>query len=280
MSYLHALLLGLVEGITEYLPVSAAGHVIILGNLLGDPAGLVKSFSVALQAAPALAVLMLYWRRFDALLRPAHAGKTSFKGRHAWKLYSLAVLPVLLVGFLFKHAIYPLWLSPLPVVAGLAVGGLGILLAEARHQEAHATDMEGVTWMQALGVGLFQCLALWPGVSRSAATIVGGLLLGMNRKSAAEFSFLAGVPVFLAASALELLDLHALKANPHLLFTRDMFNLPFQENALAFVLALTVSFTVAALTVSLFMRWLAKTSFQPFGWYRLALSPFLWFFFR
>lgn len=266
MNYLHAALLGLVEGISEYLPVSANGHVIILGNLLGDPADLVKSFGVALQAAPALAVLALYWRRFDALLRPEKAGATTFKGQRAWILFSLATLPVLVTGFLFKKYFYGLMLSPLPSVAGLAVGGLGILLAEQRHKPEHAVDIEGVTYRQALGVGLFQCLALWPGISRSGATIVGGLLLGLDRKAAAEFSFLAGVPVFLAAAALEW----------HKADTRALLlgNLP------AFGLAFAVSGCMALLTVSLFMRWLSRMSFKPFGWYRLALSPVLYALFR
>ena len=250
MNFLHAILLGLVQGITEYLPVSANGHVIILGNLLGEPADLIKSFGVALQAAPALAVLALYWRRFENI------GKI-------WKLYALGVLPVLITGFLFKKYFYGLMLDPWPSVLGLAVGGLGILLAEARHQEGKAADFDGITALQALGIGLFQCLALWPGISRSGATIIGGLLLGLNRKAAAEFSFLIGVPVFLAAAALEFHKSEVLKAN-----------LP------AFGCAFAASLLCAVLTVSLFMKWLGRISFKPFGWYRLALSPLLWALFR
>jgi undecaprenyl-diphosphatase len=263
MNSLHALLYGLIEGITEFLPVSANAHVIILGSLLKDDPIVVRSFGVCLQAAPALAVLLLYWKRFEALLQPGRAGKTQFKGLQAWKIMVLVTFPVLLSGLLFKKYFYGLMLGPLPSVAGLAVGGLAILWAESRPKGPQTSTVDTVTLMQALGVGLFQCLALWPGVSRSGATIIGGLLLGLNRKTAAEFSFLAGVPVLLAASVLELHKSEAVRAFPF-----------------AFGLAFSVAFVLALLTVSQFMRLLSKISFKPFGWYRLALSPFLWLFFR
>jgi undecaprenyl-diphosphatase len=262
MPPLHALLLGLIQGITEYLPVSANAHVILLGHFLGDDPALLKSLGVALQAAPALAILILYRRRYDALLRPDQAGATSFKGRRAWALMALAVLPVMAAGFLFKRYFYGLMLDPLPSVIGLAAGGLGILLAEARRRRTGASTVESVTAMQALGVGLFQCLALWPGVSRSGATIIGGLLLGLDRESAAEFSFLAGVPVFLAAASLEFVH----HESRQLLLA----HLP------TLGIALAVSFGVALVTVGAFMRLLRRISFKPFGWYRLALAPLLY----
>jgi undecaprenyl-diphosphatase len=263
MNQLHAILIGLVEGISEYLPVSAAGHVIILGNLLGDSKDLVKSLGVALQAAPMLAVLLLYHRRFEALFAPARAGATTFKGKKAWQLFLLGALPVLVMGFLFKKYFYSLMLSPWPSVTGLALGGVGILIAEYMHHEEQGADMDGITLAQALGIGLFQCLALWPGVSRSGATIIGGLVLGLNRRAAAEFSFLIGVPVFAAAAGLELLKSGLLR-----------------ENLLPFALAFAVSFCCALVTVKLFMRLLGRISFKPFGWYRIAISPVLWFLFR
>jgi undecaprenyl-diphosphatase len=263
MNGLQAMLIGLVEGISEYLPVSAAGHVIIVGNLMSLPADLVKSFGVALQAAPALAVLCLYWRRFAALLMPSSEHDSNFKGMRAAKLLSLGALPVLITGFLFKKYFYSLMMVPMPSVAGLAIGGIAILWAEARHSEAKSTDIEHLRPMQAFGIGLFQCLALWPGVSRSGATIIGGLLLGLNRKASAEFSFFVGVPVFLAASALEFHKSEVLR-----------------ENLDSFGIAFAVSFACAALTVALLIRWLSKISFKPFGWYRLALAPLLYYYFR
>jgi undecaprenyl-diphosphatase len=262
MNLLHAALLGLIQGITQFLPVSANAHVILLGHWLGGDPALLKSLGVALQAAPALAVLILFRRRYDALLRPAHAGPTTFKGRRAWILFSLAVLPVLIAGFLFKRYFYGLMMDPLPSVIGLGLGGVGILIAEARHREAGASSLEDVSARQALIVGLFQCLALWPGVSRSGATIIGGLLLGLDRRTAAEFSFLAGVPVFLAAAALEF----AHHESRHLLLA----NLPVL--ATAFV----VAFGVALLSMDAFMKLLGRISFKPFGWYRIALSPLLY----
>jgi len=241
MPPLHALLLGLIQGITEYLPVSANAHVILLGHFLGDDPALLKSLGVALQAAPALAILILYRRRYDALLRPDQAGATSFKGRRAWALMALAVLPVMAAGFLFKRYFYGLMLDPLPSVIGLAAGGLGILLAEARRRRTGASTVESVTAMQALGVGL---------------------LLGLDRESAAEFSFLAGVPVFLAAASLEFVH----HESRQLLLA----HLP------TLGIALAVSFGVALVTVGAFMRLLRRISFKPFGWYRLALAPLLY----
>jgi len=262
LTALHAILIGLIEGFTEYLPVSANAHVIILGNLLHENAELVRSFAVTLQAAPALAVLFLFRRRFDALLRPQHAGSTTFKGVHAWILMALVTLPVLVAGLLFKKYFYGLMLSPIPSVAGLALGGVAILWAERHVQGRETIGIESVSEAQALCVGLFQCLALWPGVSRSGATIIGALLLGLDRKAAVEFSFFAGVPVFLAASALELHKSAWIRAEP-----------------LAFGLSFAVSLGIALLTVVAFMRLVGKISFRPFGWYRLALSPLLYFFF-
>ncbi len=263
MDFLHALLAGLIEGITEYLPVSANAHVIILGTLLKENPAVTRAFGVALQAAPALAVLLLYHRRFDALLRPSQAGPTRFKGVQAWKVMSLVTLPVMIVGLAFKKYFYALMLNPLPSVIGMALGGLAILWAESRRNAAHTADLQDITPWQALGVGLFQCLALWPGVSRSGATIIGGLLLGLDRRTAAEFSFLTGVPVLLAASGLELHKSPEIRAYP-------------AEFAAGFALA----FVLAWLSVSLLMRLLARHSFKPFGWYRLALSPLLYIFFR
>ncbi|HTB22770.1 MAG TPA: undecaprenyl-diphosphate phosphatase [bacterium] len=266
MNILHALLFGLTEGVTEFLPVSANAHIIILGSLLKDNPELTRSFGVALQGAPALAVLFLYWNRFEALFRPGRTGLdqgTGFQGARAWQLMALVTVPVLVCGLLFKKYFYSQMLGPLPSVAGLALGGAAILGVEFRPKVVTSASVDAVTLLQALGVGLFQCLALWPGVSRSGATIIGALLLGLNRKTAAEFSFLAGVPVLLAASLLELHKSEAVRAFP-----------------LAFGLAFATAFVLALLSVSQFMRLLSRISFKPFGWYRLALSPLLWFFFQ
>ena len=263
MNFLHAALLGLIEGLTEFLPVSANAHVIILGNLLEEPAPLVRSFGVALQAAPTLAVLILYWRRFEALILPSSAGHDAFQGARAWTLMAAGTLPVMVVGFLFKHYFYSLMESPWPSVAALALGGLVILVVEQRHKDSQGVDFGGISPSQALGIGLIQCLALWPGVSRSGATIIAGLLLGLNRNASAEFSFLIGAPVFAAASAHEIIKSGLLK-----------------DELAPFAVAFAVSFGCALLSVSLMMKWLGKMSFKPFGWYRLGLSPILWYLFK
>ena len=257
MSLLHAMLLGLIQGITEYLPLSANAHVIILGNLLGEPPELCRTLAIALQLAPTLAVLVLYHRRFESLFKPSDGG--AFRGARAWKLMALGCLPVLVVGFLFKKYFYSLMLGPWPSVAGLGVGGLGILYVESRYRGGRAASVDEISPSQALFIGLFQCLALWPGISRSGATIIAGLYFGLGRRAAAEFSFLVGVPAFIAAAALEFHKSELLRAH-------------MAEYGAAFI----VSFGMALLTVKLFMAFLGKTSFKPFGWYRLALCPLLW----
>jgi len=155
-------------------------------------------------------------------------------------------------------------LTPAPSVLGLAVGGVAILAVEWRHKEggAHST-LDTITRSQALAIGLIQCLALWPGISRSGATIIGGLIVGLTRRGSAEFSFLIGVPVFAAAAALEF-DKSAL----------------LRSHLSSFGLAFLVSFACAIVSVRLLMAWLGTMSFKPFGWYRLALSPLLWVYFR
>ena len=259
MSTLHAILLGLIQGITEYLPLSANAHVIILGHLLGEPAELCRTLAIALQLAPTLAVLILYHRRFESLFQFSAPSDNSFCGKRAWKLMALGCLPVLVIGFLFKKYFYALMLTPWPSVAGLALGGLGILFVESQHKEGGTPDLDHISPSQALSIGLFQCLALWPGISRSGATIIAGLYFGLDRKAAAEFSFLVGVPAFIAAAALEFHKSELLHA--HLL---------------EFGIAFLVSFSIALVTVKLFMALLGKISFKPFGWYRLALCPVLW----
>lgn len=165
MNPIHAALLGLIEGITEYLPVSANAHVLILGNILNEDPELVRSFGVALQAAPTVAVLILFWRRYLGLFAPSQLPQSNLKGSRAWLLFSLGVLPVLVVGFLFKNLFYSLMLSPWPSVMALGLGGVAILAVEHGHKESDSRSLEALTPRDAILIGLAQCLALWPGVS-------------------------------------------------------------------------------------------------------------------
>ncbi|OGQ52449.1 MAG: undecaprenyl-diphosphatase [Deltaproteobacteria bacterium RIFCSPLOWO2_02_FULL_57_26] len=258
--------LGIVEGLTEFIPVSSTGHLIVSGSLLGFTGDKAVTFEVAIQLGAILAVVVLYWNRFLGLIPRKknfqHGTRSSLEGWPGiWRI-TLATIPALILGYLAHDVIKANLFTPVTVAWALAVGGLGILLAEKLASEAPRRSLDTLTLLQAVGIGLFQTLALWPGTSRSAATIVGGLLLGLDRKAAAEFSFLIAVPVMFAASGYEMLKM-AGAFTPH-----DVTQL---------AVGFAVSFIVALLTVAGFIRFLSRWSLVPFAWYRLAAAPTFYF---
>ena len=261
---LIAILLGMVEGITEFLPVSSTGHLIISGHLLGfvgDPAA---SFEVIIQLGAILSVVLLYWRRFVGLIPHPISGfqASNLQGWSGiWRI-ALATFPALLVGYGARHIIKERLFNPTTVTLALAVGGIAILLVERYAAKRKANSLERLTLAQALGVGLFQVLALWPGTSRAAATIVGGMLLGLDRKSAAEFSFLIAVPVMVAVSGYELLKMRHEMA---------------PENFLQLGVGFVISFIVALITVKVFVNFLQRGKLTPFAWYRILVAPIFYF---
>ncbi len=260
-----AVILGLVEGVTEFIPVSSTGHLIVAGHLLGFTGEKADTFEIVIQMGAILAVVILEWRRFLGLLRPAPA-RGGFAGGRGLGLLMLTTLPVLVVGFFLGHLIKSHLFRPAPVAGALFAGGVGILLAERFLPAPRTTDVDDLTWKQALVIGLFQCLAvLWPGTSRSAATIIGGLLVSLDRKTAAAFSFLAAVPALTAAVAYDLLK------SWHLLERADL--LPF---AVGFV----VAFLSAWATIRLFIALLGRSTLRPFAWYRIAIAPVIYFLVR
>jgi undecaprenyl-diphosphatase len=261
-----AAVLGVVEGVTEFLPVSSTGHLIIAGHLLGFVGDKAASFEVAIQLGAILSVVWLYWRRFVALL-PGTAqfkltAQSSLNGWPGLWRIALATLPALMVGYLGRHAIKAQLFNPEAVTLALAVGGIAILLVERLAVRRHASPVDAVTVMQALGVGLFQILALWPGTSRAAATIIGGMILGLERKAAAEFSFLIAVPVLFVASGYELV-----KMRSQIL----------ADDAIGLVIGFVVSFVVALLAIKSFVSYLGHGKLAPFAWYRIAVAPLFYF---
>ncbi|MDL2207721.1 undecaprenyl-diphosphate phosphatase [Desulfovibrio sp. OttesenSCG-928-M16] len=260
-----AILLGIVQGLTEFLPVSSSGHLILVSALLGLDSPSLPTFEVVIQLGSILAVLVLYRRRFLSLVN--FSSQAPFSGfRGLWLLF-LTCLPASLLG-LFCHSFIKAHLfKPLPVAAALAVGALFILYAERRKDNSplpeKAASIDDISPTLALGVGCFQCLALWPGFSRSTATIMGGLLLGAGRKAAAEYSFIAAVPIMFGAAFLSLLsDLSKIGAN----------DIPF------FALGTAMSFIFALLAIKVLVSLISRMSFRPFAWYRLFLAPLvLWF---
>lgn len=265
-NFITAAVLGVVEGLTEFLPVSSTGHLIIAGHLLGFVGAKADSFEVAIQLGAILSVVWLYWRRFVGLIpgtvQFAATAESNLNGwQGLWRI-AIATLPALLVGYLARHGIKEKLFNPEAVTLALAVGGVAILLVERLAARRRAHPLDAVTLPQALGVGLFQILALWPGTSRAAATILGGMILGLERKAAAEFSFLIAVPVLLAASGYELL-----KMRDHLV----------SDDAISLAIGFAVSFVVALLAIKVFVNYLSRGKLAPFAWYRIVVAPIFYF---
>ncbi|HPV70641.1 MAG TPA: undecaprenyl-diphosphate phosphatase [Candidatus Magasanikbacteria bacterium] len=254
MTTIQSIFLGLVEGLTEFLPISSTGHLILVGKLLHVPTGeFVKSFEIIIQLGAILAVVVLYWQRIW--------GRWSI-----WFKIITAFIPTAILGLLFYSFIKRFLLgNEVVVLWALGLGGLAILLFEKFFKEKTTAldDLDSITYQQAVGIGLFQSLAMVPGVSRSAATIIGGLILGLKRKTIVEFSFLLAVPTMLAASGLDLLK-------SGLGFSRGEWIL--------LILGFCTAFLSALAVIKIFLSFVQKRSFQVFGWYRLVLAWLFWMF--
>jgi undecaprenyl-diphosphatase len=261
-----AVVMGLVEGLTEFLPVSSTGHLILAGHLLSFTGPKAETFEIAIQLGAILAVVVLYRRRFLGLLRSDPV--RPFSGpRGIWLLF-LTSLPALGIGFLTHHAIKTHLFGPKTVALAFAAGALLMFFVEARAARRGRVRQLGgldyaITPRTALGVGLYQCLALWPGFSRSGATIMGGMLLGLDRKTAAEYSFLAAVPVMCAAVGYDMLK------NWRLFDAGDFATL-----AIGFV----VSFIAGWAAVKTFIGLVSRMTLRPYALYRLAMAPIIWLF--
>lgn len=252
---LTAIILGIVEGVTEFIPVSSTGHMILVGRLLGFEGETASTFEVFIQLGAILAVVVLYKERFIGL-NPLTKEK-GFAGKNGLILLFLTTLPALVFGFLAHGYIKRHLFNPTTVAIGLGIGGVAILLIERFLPGIKKRGIDSLGYREALAIGFFQCLALWPGVSRSGATILGGMTIGIERKTAAEYSFLAAVPVMCAATAYDLYK------NFRFLQSSDI---P------VFALGFVVSFVIALLTVKSFTRLVGRSTLTPFGWYRIALA--------
>ncbi|HTM08329.1 MAG TPA: undecaprenyl-diphosphate phosphatase [Verrucomicrobiae bacterium] len=257
-----AVILGIVEGLTEFIPVSSTGHLIIAGNLLGFTGEKASTFEVAIQLGAILSVVVLYWERFLRLI-PNNRQRYSPLGSalDGWSgivRIGLATFPALVVGFLLRKIIKTYLFTPPAVAAALFIGGIAIIFVERHVRHRPAAVVDTLSLGQALGIGLFQTLALWPGTSRSAATILGGMLLGLDRKGAAEFSFLIAVPIMTAATGYDLLKINGQLSG---------------EETAQLAVGFIVAFIVALATIRWFIRLLNRWSLIPFAWYRIAIAP-------
>ncbi len=256
-----AAILGIVEGATEFIPVSSTGHLIIAGDWLNFEGQLASVFEVFIQLGAILAVVWLYRAR---LLRLAAGVRTDPASRRlAWGLL-LAFLPAAVVGLLAHDAIKRYLFNPVSVAAALVAGGLAMLAIERFAPKTRIFDVDAVPPRTAFGIGVAQVLSLVPGVSRSGATIMGGYCLGLGRAAATEFSFFLAIPVMFAATGYDLLK------NLHLLTAGDV---P------VFATGFLVSFVSALVVVKLFVSFVSRSTFVPFAVYRIAfgLALLLWY---
>ena len=256
-----AALMGVVEGLTEYVPVSSTGHLILAGKWFGLPPEVEGAFEIFIQAGAILAVIVAYPGRFAGFFRRGAAG--AFAGGRAWLMLALTTLPAALAGLLLHPFIEAHLFTPKTVAVGLAVGAVWMLLAEHRgHPDPHKAGVDSLTWRDALRIGCFQCLALWPGMSRSASTILGGMALGVDRKTATEYSFFAAVPLLGLASVFALIKgMSTLSARW----------IPF------FAAGLATSFVFGWISIRFLVHFLGRHRLDAFAWYRLGLAALvLW----
>ena len=256
---LQAVVLGIVEGLTEFLPISSTGHLIIASEAVGfaETPG-ADTFVVAIQAGAILAVCWYYRRRICSILRGFF---TDRKERRLAVNTVVAFLPAALIGVLVAGAIKQYLFNPITVAAALVVGGFIILWVESRVRDgvrpARVETMDDMSWKDALLVGFMQCFAMIPGTSRSGATIIGGMVIGLSRKAATEFSFFLSIPTIFGATAYDLWK------------SWDSLAL---DNASGFVLGTAVSFVSALLVVHWLLRFVSGHDFRGFGWYRILFG--------
>lgn len=245
MSIWQAIILAIVEGITEFLPVSSTGHMIIASSMMGiSHLEFTKMFTVNIQFGAILSVLVLYWKRF-------------FQTADFYFKLFIAFLPAAIIGFLLNDFIDALLENVVVVAVSLLVGGIILIFID---KIANDTREKEITYFTALKIGLFQCIAMIPGVSRSASTIIGGMLQGLSRKQAAEFSFFLAVPTMAAAGGYKLLKTYdTIKA----------------EDIQTLLIGNVVAFVVAMLAIKFFISFLTKYGFKVFGYYRIILGLIL-----
>jgi undecaprenyl-diphosphatase len=249
------IILGIVEGLTEFIPVSSTGHLVLAGELLGLRTAQSATFDVVIQLGAILAVVVLYFRRFTTvatgLIRREPAAIAFTRN------ILLGFMPALVVGVFAYKTIKAMLETPVIVAVALIVGGIAILVIERVVRPGREISVETMPWKTALGVGMVQCLSMIPGVSRSGATIMGALSLGVDRKTAAEYSFFLAVPVMVAASAKELWE------------AKDSLGgIDWWSISIGF----GVSFVVAMVVIKAFIGIVSRFGFAPFAWYRIVVG--------
>ncbi|TQL17497.1 undecaprenyl-diphosphatase [Zymomonas mobilis] len=260
-SLLTIILLGILEGVTEFIPVSSTGHLILAERLLGAHGANSASFDIIIQLGAILAVIVFYWERFLDIAKGLF--NQSASSWHFVRNIICGFIPTVIVGAIAYHAVKALLEKPMVVAVSLFLGGIAMLIIDRESSHPENTSVQSIPVHKAFLVGLAQCLAMIPGVSRSGATIMGALCLGIDRKTATEYSFFLAIPVMLAATAKELWE------QRHNLHMADL-----GEISLGFV----ISFVVALIVIKLFLKIVTCRGFAPFAWYRIIIGLVAFFF--
>ena len=261
MDLLQAIIIAIIEGITEYLPVSSTGHMIFASSYFGiEKEEFVKLFQVSIQFGAILAVVVLYWKKFF-----------DFSKLQFFIKLACAVVPALILGKLFDDKIEAVLEHPTPIAIVLIIGGIILLFVDRFFKNPTIHKEEDITIKKAVAIGFWQCLAMMPGTSRSAASIIGGMQQGLTRQAAAEFSFFLAVPTMLAVTCysvfLKTYDKSGLKGFELILKS--------EENTKMFIVGNIVAFVVAVLAIKFFIEIIKKYGFKPWGWYRIIAGILL-----
>lgn len=247
-------ILGLVEGITEFIPVSSTGHLILAGDLIGFDGERAKAFEIFIQLGAILSVLWIYRERLLGSIRdiPRRA-----EARGLAVNITAAFIPAAFIGLLTHKTIKAYLFNPVTVAIALIAGGIAIIIIEKMEHRNHVNSSEDITFKQAIGIGFAQCLALFPGVSRSGATIMGGLVIGLERKVAAEFSFFLAIPTMFAATGYDLLK------------NRDALSL---SDVPLFAVGFITAFVSALIVIKAFLKYVSGHNFTTFAYYRIVFG--------
>ena len=271
MDLIQAIIIAIIEGLTEYLPVSSTAHMIFTSSIFGiQEDEFVKMFQVSIQFGAILAVVFLYWKKFF-----------DFKNFNFYIKLAFAVLPALVLGKLFDDKIDEILGNPIPIAIVLVLGGVVLLFIDKIFKNHTIHDEKEITIKKAVIIGFWQCLAMMPGTSRSAASIIGGMSQGLSRKAAAEFSFFLAVPTMLAVTVYSVFVKTWGKETPNPMKGYEMI-LESQDHILIFIIGNIVAFVVAWIAIKSFIALLNKYGFKPWGWYRIfvgvALLIYFYFF--
>ena len=252
---LKAIIISIVEGITEFLPVSSTGHMIIVGHFIRFEGQFSKLFMIVIQLGAILSIMVLYRHKIRGSLKNLMPGQFGFK---LWSSLAIAFIPSGIVGFLYNDIIERSLMKPMPVALSLVVGGLWMIFAESKFRKRNFTRMEDITYRQAFLIGVFQCIALiWPGFSRSASTIIGGWIVGLSTIASAEFSFFLALPTMIIASVYSLLE-------------TDLILNSFE--LITLISGFIISFVVALVVVDRFINYLKQRPMKIFANYRIIVG--------